>query len=187
MAATIADVQRDAEEHMKKAIANLQREYHSIRTGRANPAILDRVEVDYYGTPTPLKNLANISVQEGRTLIIQPYDKSVLKGIEKGIHEAELGLNASSDGTVCRIVIPPLTEERRKEMTKVVKKIGEESKVAIRNSRRHALEELKKLKSTQVSEDEIKRQEEVLQKMTDKYVKEIDTMISSKEAEVMEV
>lgn len=187
MAATIADVLREAEDHMKKAIANLQKEFHAIRTGRANPALLDRVEVDYYGTPTPLKNLANISVQEGRTLVIQPYDKSVLKGIEKGIHEAELGLTATSDGTVCRIAIPPLTEERRKEMTKVVKKFGEEAKVAVRNVRRHALEELKKLKSAQISEDEIKRQEDVLQKMTDKYVKEIDTLISAKEAEVMEV
>jgi ribosome recycling factor len=172
---------------MKKAIASLQKEYHTIRTGRANPSLLDRVEVDYYGTPTPLKNLANISVQEGRTLVIQPYDKAVLKGIEKGIHDAELGLTANSDGTVCRISIPALTEERRKEMTKVVKKFGEEQKVAIRNVRRHALEELKKLKTAQVSEDEIKRQEDVLQKMTDKYVKEIDTMVSAKEAEVMEV
>jgi ribosome recycling factor len=100
MAATVADVQREAEDHMKKAIANLQNQFHTIRTGRANPALLDRVEADYYGTPTPLKQLANISVQEGRTLVIQPYDKSVLKAIEKGIHEAELGLTANSDGTV---------------------------------------------------------------------------------------
>jgi ribosome recycling factor len=187
MAATVADVQREAEDHMKKAIANLQNQFHTIRTGRANPALLDRVEADYYGTPTPLKQLANISVQEGRTLVIQPYDKSALKAIEKGIHEAELGLTANSDGTVVRIVIPPLTEERRKEMVKVVKKFAEESKVAVRNVRRHALEELKKLKSAQISEDEIKRQEEVLQKLTDKYVKEIDTMTTAKEAEVMEV
>jgi ribosome recycling factor len=184
---TVTDVQRDAEDHMKKAIANLTTQFHTIRTGRANPSLLDRVEVDYYGTPTPLKNLANISVQEGRILVIQPYDKTALKAIEKGIHEAELGLTGNSDGTVVRIGIPPLTEERRKEMTKVVRKFAEESKVAVRNVRRHALEELKKLKSAQVSEDEIKRQEDVLQKMTDKYVKEIDTMTSGKEAEVMEV
>lgn len=184
---TVTDVQRDAEEHMKKAVANLSKEFHTIRTGRANPTLLDRVEVDYYGTPTPLKGVANISVQEGRTLVIQPYDKSVLKAIEKGIHESELGLTPNSDGTVIRIGIPPLTEERRKEMTKTVRKFGEEAKVAIRNVRQHAKKELEKLKSAQVSEDEIKRQEDVLQKMTDKYVKEIDTLTSAKEAEVMEV
>ncbi len=156
---TVTDVVQNAEEHMKKAIGNLTTQFHTIRTGRANPSLLDRVEVDYYGTPTPLKNLANISVQEGRTLVIQPYDKTVLKHIEKGIHESELGLTPNSDGTVIRIGIPPLTEERRKEMTKVVRKNAEESKVAVRNVRRHALEELKKLKSAQISEDEIKRQE----------------------------
>lgn len=180
-------IQRDAEDHMKKALTNLTKEFHTIRTGRANPALLDRVEVDYYGTATPLKNLANISVQEGRSLVIQPYDKAVLKGIEKGIHEAELGLTPNNDGTIIRIVIPPLTEERRKEMVKVVKKFGEETKVAVRNIRQHAKKELEKLKSAQVSEDEIKKQEDLLQKMTDKYTKEIDKMISDKEAEVMEV
>lgn len=185
--ATVTDVLRDAEDHMKKAIANLQKEFHTIRTGRANPALLDRVEVEYYGTPTPLKQVANISVQEGRILVIQPYDKSVLKGIEKGIHDAELGLTCSSDGTVARISIPPLTEERRKEIVKMARKVAEEAKVSVRNIRRHALEELKKLKSAQVSEDEIKRQEENLQKMTDKYTKEVDTMTTAKEAEVMEV
>lgn len=187
MAATIADLQREAEEHMKKAIGNLQKEFQGIRTGRANPAILDRVEADYYGTPTPLKNLANVSVQEGRILVITPYDKTALKAIEKGINEAELGFTPNSDGSVIRITIPALTEERRKEMVKMVKKVGEEAKVAVRNVRRHSLEELKKLKTAQVSEDEIKRQEEVLQKTTDKYVKEIDNLISAKEAEVMEV
>lgn len=184
---TVTDVQRDAEDHMKKAVGNLQKEFHTIRTGRANPAILDRVEVDYYGTATPLKQVANVSVQEGRTLVIQPYDKSSLKAIEKGIHDADIGLTPNNDGTVIRIAVPPLTEERRKEMTKTVRKYGEEAKVAVRNVRQHAKKELEKLKSAQVSEDEIKRQEDLLQKVTDKYVKEIDTMTSTKEEEVMEV
>ena len=184
---SLTEVLGTAEDHMKKAIGNLQREFQTIRTGRANPAILDRVEADYYGTETPLKQLANISVQEGRTLVIAPYDKTTLKAIETAINKAELGLVPNSDGTVIRVTIPALTEERRKEMTKVVKKVAEESRVAIRNIRRHALEELKKLKGAQVSEDEIKRQEDVLQKLTDRFVKEIDKMTSEKEAEVMEV
>jgi ribosome recycling factor len=184
---TVTEVLGNAEDHMKKAIGSVQREFATVRTGRANPSLLDRVEVDYYGTATPLKNLANISVQEGRTLVVQPYDKAALKGIETAINKAELGLVPNSDGTVIRISIPPLTEERRKDLVKIVKKYAEEGRVAIRNVRRHALEELKKLKGTQVSEDEIKRQEEALQKTTDKYVKEIDKMTSDKEAEVMEV
>jgi ribosome recycling factor len=184
---TVTEVLGNAEDHMKKAVGNLQKEFATVRTGRANASILDRVEADYYGTSTPLKNLANVSVQEGRTLVIQPYDKTVLKNIEQAINKAELGLVPNNDGQVIRINVPALTEERRKELVKVVKKYAEESRVAVRNVRRHALEELKKLKGTQVSEDEIKRQEEALQKMTDKFVKEIDKMTSDKEAEVMEV
>ncbi len=184
---TVTEVIGTAEEHMKKAIGSVQREFGTVRTGRANPAILDRVEVDYYGTPTPLKNVANISVQEGRTLVIQPYEKTLLKAIETAINKAELGLTPNGDGTVVRINVPALNEERRKEFVKVIKKYAEEGRVAVRNVRRHAVEELKKLKGNQVSEDEIKRQEEALQKITDKYVKEIDKMTSEKEAEVMEV
>ncbi len=172
---------------MKKALSNLLREFHTVRTGRANPALLDRVEVEYYGTATPLKGLCNISVSEGRTLVIQPYDKSALKDIEQSIHKSGLGLTPNNDGSVIRINIPQLTEERRKELTKVVKKYAEESRVAVRNIRRNTLEEFKKLKTAQISEDEIKRQEESLQKMTDKYIKDIDKMTSDKEAEVMEV
>lgn len=184
---TVTEVIGNAEDHMKKAVASVLREFQTVRTGRANASILDRVEVDYYGTETPLKNLANISVQEGRTLVIQPYDKSALKNIEQAINKAELGLVPNSDGSLIRINVPALTEERRKELVKVVKKYAEEGRVAVRNVRRHALEELKKLKGAQVSEDEIKRQEETLQKMTDKYIKEIDKMTSDKESEVMEV
>jgi ribosome recycling factor len=180
------EVIRDAEETMKKAVANLMKEFQTIRTGRANPALLDRVEVDYYGTPTPLKSLANISTPDGRSLLIQPYDKSGLKDIEKAIHNSGLGLTPNSDGTVIRITIPQLTEERRKEMTKTVKKFGEEAKIAVRNIRREGADELKKLKG-ELSEDEIKRQEEALQKVTDKYVKEVDKHVHDKEVDIMEV
>ncbi|HEY9714365.1 MAG TPA: ribosome recycling factor [Chroococcales cyanobacterium] len=171
---------------MKKAVANLHKEFQTVRTGRANPAILDRVEVEYYGTQTPLKNLGNISVVEGRSLLIQPFDKSVLKEVEQSIHKSGLGLTPNNDGSVIRINIPPLTEDRRKELVKVVKKYGEEARVAVRNIRRDSADELKKLKGAQ-SEDQIKRQEDSLQKLTDKYIKEIDKSIHDKEAEVMEV
>ena len=176
----------NSEETMKKAVANLMKEFQTIRTGRANPALLDRVEVDYYGTPTPLKSLANISTPDGRSLMIQPYDKSGLKDIEKAIHNSGLGLTPNSDGVVIRITIPQLTEERRKDMTKTVKKFGEEAKVAVRNIRRDAADALKKLKGEE-SEDEIKRLEESLQKVTDKYVKEIDKHVHDKEVDIMEV
>lgn len=177
----------DAEERMKKAIANLHQELQTIRTGRANPALLDRVEVEYYGTPTALKGLANISTPDGRSLLIQPYDKSGLKDIEQAIHKSGLGLTPSSDGSVIRIAIPTPTEERRKELVKVVKKYGEECRVAVRNIRRDSADHVKKQKSEGVSEDEIKRKEEALQKVTDKYVKEIDKTIQEKENEIMDI
>lgn len=184
---TTMDVLKDAEERMKKAIQSLQREFQTIRTGRANPAILDRVEVEYYGSPTLLNTISNISVQDGRSLVIRPYEKSALKDIEQAIHKSGLGLTPNNDGTVIRINIPPLTEERRKDLTKQVKKFGEEQRVAVRNIRRDSADDLKKLKAAQVSEDEIKRQEEQLQKLTDKHIKEIDKLVHEKEAEVMEV
>jgi ribosome recycling factor len=183
---TATEVLLSAEERMKKSIATLETEFKSVRTGRASPALLDRVEVEYYGTPTPLKSLSNISVPDGRSLVIQPYDKGSLKDIEQAIHKSGLGLTPNNDGTVVRINIPPLTEERRKELTKVVKKYAEEQRVAIRNIRRDSADELKKLKG-EVSEDEIKRQEESLQKLTDRYVKEIDKVSHEKEKEIMEV
>lgn len=184
---TVTEVLLSAEDRMKKAVGNLTKEFQTIRTGRANPVLLDRVEVDYYGSPTPLKSLANISTPDGRSLVIQPYDKGSLKDIEQAIHKSGLGLTPNNDGSVVRISIPQLTEERRKELTKVVRKFAEESRVAIRNIRRDGADELKKLKDTHVSEDEIKRQEEALQKLTDKFVKEIDKLTHEKEAEVMEV
>jgi ribosome recycling factor len=184
---TTAEVLHNAEERMKKALAALHKELQTVRTGRANPQMLDRIEVDYYGTMTPLKSMANISTPDGRSLTVQPYDKSSLKSIEQAIHKSDLGINPNSDGSVIRINIPQLTEERRKEMTKMVKKIGEESRVAIRNIRRDSDQELKKMKGKEISEDEIKRQEDALQKLTDRNVKEIDKVIHDKEAEVMEV
>ena len=184
---TATDILASAEDRMKKAIANLQKEFQTIRTGRANPALLDRVEVEYYGTPTPLKSLANISTPDGRSLLIQPYDKGSLKDIEQAIHKSQLGLTPNNDGSVIRLTIPQPTEERRKELVKLVKKFGEETKVAVRNVRRDGADELKKLKGANLSEDEIKRQEESLQKITDKQVKDIDKMIHDKEQEITEV
>ncbi|MBY0360205.1 MAG: ribosome recycling factor [Candidatus Obscuribacterales bacterium] len=176
-----------AEDKMKKALEALKREFQTVRTGRANPGALDRVEAEYYGTMTPLKSLANITVPDARTLLISPYDKTSLKEIEKAITSCGLGFTPNNDGNVIRIIIPALTEERRKEMTKIVRKYGEEARVAIRNIRRDAMDELKKLKGAALSEDDFKRQEDSLQKLTDKYVKEVDKMTSDKEAEVMEV
>jgi ribosome recycling factor len=184
---TTTEVLDSAEERMSKSVEALFRQFQTVRTGRANPSLLDRLEVDYYGSPTPLKSLANVSTPDGRSLVIQPYDKGALKEIEQAIHKSDLGLTPNNDGSLVRINIPVLTEERRKELTKLVRKYAEEQKVAIRNIRRDGADELKKLKEAHVSEDEIKRQEEALQKLTDKYVKEIDKCAQDKEAEVMEV
>ncbi|HNN63665.1 MAG TPA: ribosome recycling factor [Candidatus Obscuribacter sp.] len=180
------EVMQNADEHMKKALARLHKELQTVRTGRANPQMLDRIEADYYGTMTPLKGLANISTPDGRSLVIQPYDKGSLKAIEQAIHKSDLGVNPNSDGSVIRITFPQLTEERRKEMIKMVNKIGEEFRVAVRNARRDADQDLKKMKG-EISEDEIKRQMEALQKLTDKHIKEIDKTLQDKEAELMEV
>ena len=181
------EVMAVSEERMKKSILQLQKEFHTVRTGRANPLILDRVEVEYYGTSTPLKSLANITTPDGRSLMVQPYDKTALKDIEQAIHKSGLGLTPNNDGSIIRISIPTPSEERRKEMVKVVKKFGEETRIALRHIRRDGADELKKLKGTQISEDDLKRHEESLQKLTDKYVKEVDKHILDKEAEVMEV
>jgi ribosome recycling factor len=178
--------QDSAEDRMKKAVETLETEFKSIRTGRASPNLLDRVEVEYYGTPTALKSLSNISVPDGRSLVITPYDKASLKDIEQAIHKSGLGLTPNNDGSVVRINIPVLTEDRRKELVKIVRKVGEEQKVAIRNIRRDSAEDLKKLKG-EVSEDEIKRQEESLQKLTDKYIKEVDRRVGDKEKEIMDI
>ena len=186
-ATTADEVLSAGEERMKKSIGSLKIDFQSIRTGRANPQLLDRVEVDYYGTMTPLKGLANISTPDGRSLLIQPYDKSAVKNIEQAIHKSDLGLTPNSDGSVVRITIPALTEERRKELNKQVKKVGEDAKVAIRNVRRDCDQDLKKFKDKGISEDDLKRKAEALQKMTDKYITEVDRAIEEKETEIMEI
>ena len=175
------------EEKMQKSYENLVEEYATIRAGRANPHILDRITVDYYGTPTPLQQVANINVPEPRMIQIQPWEASLVKEIEKAILTSDLGLNPTNDGKVIRLVFPELTEERRKDLVKEVKKKGEEGKVAIRNIRRDGNDAFKKLAKTEVSEDEIKGLEDDLQKLTDKYVKDIDALIDSKSKEIMTV
>ena len=176
------------EEKMEKAIAQLHREFGSIRSGRANPMILDKVLVDYYGAPTPLRQMSQVSVQDGTTLVITPYDKSILKEIEKAIIKAEIGITPNSDGICIRLAFPPLTEERRRELVKDVKKIGEESKVAIRNIRRDRAKSLKKLeKSENLPEDMVKDNQDKIQKLTDKYTGIVDKAVADKEKEVMTV
>ncbi|CAA7602552.1 Ribosome recycling factor [Acididesulfobacillus acetoxydans] len=184
----IEDVLKDSEERMRKGVEALRREYGSVRAGRANPALLDRVMVDYYGTPTPVKQLANLSVPESRVLAIQPWDKTTLPSIEKAILKSDLGLNPSSDGVVIRLIIPQLTAEKRSEIVKSLKKKAEESRVAVRNVRRDANDHMKKLeKDHKATEDELKRAQDDLQKMTDKFVKEIDHILDLKEKEILEV
>ena len=184
----IAEVIRDAEERMHKGVDVLRREYATIRAGRANPSVLDKVMVEYYGAPTPISQLANISAPEPRMLVIQAWDRSVLPAIEKAIMKSDLGLNPSSDGVVIRLNIPQLTAERRLELVKKVKKGAEEARVAVRNIRRDVNDKLKKLeKDHEASEDEIKRAQEDVQKMTDKIIKEIEHVMETKESEIIEV
>ena len=178
---------KEYEDKMKKSVDSLKEDYTTIRAGRANPHILDKIKVDYYGTPTSLQQVANISVPEARMIQIQPWEKSMLKVIEKAIMVSDLGINPTNDGTAVRLIFPELTEERRKELVKDVKKKGEAAKVAIRNIRRDGNDAFKKLKGSDVSEDEIKNLEDELQKMTDKYVKEIDSAVEVKSKEVMTV
>ena len=184
----IKDLLKDTENHMKGAIEATKKEFMAVRTGRANPGLLDRVVVEYYGTPTPLNQVASVSTPDSRVLVIQPWDKSVLGGIEKAILKADLGLNPVNDGSVIRLPILQLTEERRKELVKVVKKESEEKKVAIRNLRRDANDKIKALeKEGKVSEDEGKKGLDDVQKLTDKYITEIDKLLEQKEKEIMEV
>ena len=179
---------KNLEERSKKTIAILKEDLNTVRAGRANPALLDKVTVDYYGSPTPLKNLANISVPDPRTLLIAPFDLKSIGEIEKAINVANIGINPSNDGKAVRLVIPQVTEERRKELTKTVKKMGEDSKVAIRNLRREANDEMKKLeKNHEITEDELKKALDDIQKATDKTTKEIDEIIAAKDKEIMEV
>lgn len=175
------------EEKMKKTLASLEAELATIRAGRANPHILDKLTVDYYGSPTPLQQVANITVPEARMIQIQPWESSMIKAIEKAILCSDLGLNPSNDGKAIRLVFPELTEERRKELVKDVKKKGEGAKVAVRNIRRDANDAFKKLAKQDVSEDEIKELEEKVQKLTDKYIKEVDKAIENKSKEILTV
>ena len=178
----------EAEHKMRKAVERVLQEYATIRSGRAAPAILDRVEVEYYGAPTPIKQIATISAPDARTLLVTPFDKSALKAIEKGIQQSDLGLNPNNDGQVIRPVFPPPTEERRKDLVKLAKKEAEEGKIAIRNVRRDEMDKVKALeKKSEINQDESKGFQDQLQKLTDRFVNEVDKTLTAKEAEIMEV
>ena len=177
-----------ADEKMSKTISALNNEYNSIRAGRASAAVLDKIRVDYYGTPTPINQLAAISVAEARILTIQPWDKSVLGAIEKAIQTSDIGINPQNDGSVLRLTFPPLTEDRRKEIVKTVRSTAEDSKVAIRSIRRDCIDKLKKMqKDSEITEDDLKQGEKKIQDTTDKFIKDIDSVAAAKEKEVMEI
>lgn len=175
------------EERMTKAYDHLAADFATIRAGRANPHVLDKIKVDYYGTPTPIQQVGNISVPEARMIQIAPWEKSLIREIEKAIMASDVGITPSNDGSVIRLVFPELTEERRKELVKDVKKKGEDGKVAIRNIRRDGNDTFKKLAKEEVSEDEIKQLEDKLQKLTDKFVKDIDVLVDEKSKEILTV
>jgi ribosome recycling factor len=189
MAAQVVEkIVLEAESRMKKAISVLRDEFLTIRTGRASTALLDRISTEYYGTRVPLKQLATLSVPEPRLLVIHPYDKNSIPGIEKAILQSDLGITPTNDGTVIRLPVPPLTEERRKDLIKIARGMAEEGRVSIRNIRRDSNEHLKSLeKEKQISEDDERRAEEEIQKKTDKYIAEIGEMLKNKEQEIMEV
>lgn len=175
------------EEKMKKAFEFLCEDLSAIRAGRANPHVLDKIRVDYYGTPTPIQQVGNLSVPEARIIQIVPWDKTLLKEVEKAILASDVGITPSNDGTMIRLVFPELTEERRKQLAKDIKKKGEDAKIAVRNIRRDGNDEFKKLKGSDVSEDEISELEDELQKLTDRYVKEMDAAVEEKSKEIMKV
>ncbi len=178
----------NAEEKMMKTLDALDRDYKSVRVGRASPAVLDRITVDYYGAPTPIQQMAAISVPEPRMLQIQPWDATTLKSIEKAIQVADIGINPQNDGRVIRLIFPQLTEERRREIVKDVRKMAEDSKVAVRNSRRDALEKLKTMKkNSEITEDDQQGGEKKIQNLTDKYCKEVDDLAALKEKEILEI
>ena len=185
---SVSDVLKQTEEKMEKAIQNLKKEFANVRTGRANPLILEKVSVEYYGVPTPLRQVSNVSVQDGQTLVIAPFDKNLVHEIEKAITKSDIGITPNSDGTCVRLTFPPLTEERRKELSKSVKKMAEDAKIAIRNIRRDGVDEVKKLEKTEsLSEDDVKNNQNEVQKITDKYTKIIDSLAQEKEQEVLKV
>lgn len=175
------------EEKMQKAYDFLETDLGAIRAGRANPHVLDKIRVDYYGTPTPIQQVGNITVPEPRVIQIAPWEKTLIKDIERAIMMSDVGITPSNDGSLIRLVFPELTEERRKDLVKDVKKRGEESKVAIRNARRDGNDALKKLAKTEISEDEIKELEDALQKLTDKFIKELDKLVEEKSKEILTV
>ena len=175
------------DDKMRKTLDYLEADYAAIRAGRANPHVLDKIRVDYYGTPTPIQQVGNVTIPEARIIQIAPWEKSLIKEIEKAILTSDIGINPSNDGSVIRLVFPELTEERRKDLVKDVKKKGEDGKVAVRNIRRDGNDAFKKMAKTEVSEDEIKQLEEQLQKLTDKYIKEIDALMETKSKEIMTV
>lgn len=182
------NVQEILDSKMTKTISVLKEELNTVRAGRANPALLDKVTVDYYGSPTPLKNLSNISAPEPRTLLIAPFDPKIINDIEKALNIANIGITPSNDGKAIRLSVPPLTEERRKEITKAVKKYGEDAKVAVRNERRDANDELKKQeKAGDITEDDLKKSLDQIQKKIDKTMKDIDDIVAAKEKEILEV
>jgi ribosome recycling factor len=184
----IDDLLQDAREHMDKSVDATRHKFQSVRTGRASPALLDRISVDYYGAVTPLKQLSTISATEARLLTVQPYDKSSIKAIERAIMESDLGLTPNNDGQVIRLQIPELTEERRKQLVKVVRGLTEEGKVALRNIRRDTMHDLKELRDAgEAGADDEHRAEEALQRLTDEKVKELESLLKSKEAEILEV
>ena len=177
-----------AKTKMGKTVNALVSEYGAIRAGRANPQILDKLAVDYYGTPTPINQLGSISVAEARVLVVQPWDKSVLKAIEKAIQTSDIGINPQNDGSVIRLTFPPLTEDRRKELAKEIQKIGENSKVAIRSIRRDCVDKLKAMKkASEITEDDLKDGEKEIQKITDNFIKEVDDLAAAKAKEIMEI
>lgn len=177
-----------AEEHMNKTVSVLQEDYAAVRAGRANPAILDKVTVDYYGAPTAINQLAAVSVSEARVLTIQPWDGSVLKAIEKAIQTSDIGINPQNDGKIIRLTFPQLTEERRKELAKEISKMAEESKIAVRNIRRDAMDKLKTMKkNSELTEDDLNKAEKKTQELTDRFCKEIDAIQTKKNKEIMEI
>lgn len=184
----VKEIFKDAENRMQKTVEALRKDLASLRAGRATPSLLDNIKVDYYGVPTPVNQVGNISVPEPRLLVIQPWDKSVISDIEKAIAKSDLGLNASNDGNIIRIPIPQLTQERRKELVKTIKKKAEEGKIGVRNIRRDANDKIKSLeKEKQISEDETKTYQDDVQKITDRYIDQIDSVYQAKEKEIMEV
>lgn len=184
----VKDIMNTAEEKMNKSVAVLKRDLATMKAGRANPTMLDRIEVEYYGSMVPINQVANISAPEPRIILVQPWEKSSLKTIEKAILKSDLGINPSNDGSVIRLIVPELTEETRKSLVKNVKKVGEETKVAVRSIRRECNDKIKALKkNNEISEDELKKAEDDIQKRTDNFIKEIEKIVESKEKEIMSV